>query len=160
MMWEMILRVRSIGGRIVSRRMAAFGERVVKEARAEVNRGSEVEVEHGDSGSGSGSGSGATALKRLHLHNLYISSKSLTTILQALPPSISPLTLDSVYSDSALFTRLEQGSDKSLLLPKLQVLESSISRENVRIYRISTRSWRVGGCLGSLTFPGWRRRWR
>jgi hypothetical protein len=91
--------------------MAAFGERVVKEAKPrtevtdDVNR-SEVGVENGDSGSTSGGGD--PAFKRLPLHHLYISSKSLSSILQALPPSISQLALDSVYSGSTLFKSLEQ----------------------------------------------------
>ncbi|KAJ2919914.1 hypothetical protein MD484_g513, partial [Candolleomyces efflorescens] len=78
---------------LLERGMRAFGERVVKDASAKLG--------------------GEPRLSKLRLHNLYISSTSLTSILQALPPSISHLTLDSVYSDSTLFKRLEQASSSS-----------------------------------------------
>jgi hypothetical protein len=120
---------------LLERGMRAFGERVMKEAKAKA--GAEATGEHNRSepeDEHAGSGSGEPALKRLRLHNLYISSKSLTSILQALPPSISHLTLDSVYSDSTLFKRLEQASEKSALLPKLQTLELlNIKRECTHI---------------------------
>ncbi|RXW19776.1 hypothetical protein EST38_g6067 [Candolleomyces aberdarensis] len=59
-------------------------------------------------------------LRRLRLHNLYISANSLASILTSLP-SLSHLTLDEVWFDSTLFKQLEAAGTKCL--PRLEVLE-------------------------------------
>ncbi|KAJ2932789.1 hypothetical protein H1R20_g4304, partial [Candolleomyces eurysporus] len=125
----------------------SFAQRIAKEdevAQAKAKR--ELELSKSSSGQ-----SGETILqpeaspfRRLRLHNLYISSKSLATILLALPSSTSNLALDSVYSESTLFKQLQDPlkyvsptAPRPLhghLLPNLQVLELlNIRREYTHI---------------------------
>ncbi|KAJ2929713.1 hypothetical protein H1R20_g7391, partial [Candolleomyces eurysporus] len=59
-------------------------------------------------------------LRRLRLHDLFISASSLASILINLP-SLSHLTLDEVWFDSTLFKQLEAAGTKCL--PRLEVLE-------------------------------------
>ncbi|RXW16894.1 hypothetical protein EST38_g8970 [Candolleomyces aberdarensis] len=120
----------------LERVVESFGERIMKEVEV---AGAKAKREAEPSKSSSGQ-SGETILqtglgpfRRLRLRNLYISSKSLTTILLSVPASTSHLTLDSIYSDSTLFQQLQDPLKYvsptaprllyGYLLPKLQILE-------------------------------------